>query len=202
MAKKIRSEELSKKQLAHQKLKPDQKADLRLAASNMTGTRKRAFQAEMALKYCGGSARLSETVFGWNRKSVKLGLAEKKTGITCQQAKSGRSGRKPWEEKNAQVAQSLRNLAEANVQQDPTFNSTIGYTRLTASKALAQLKQFGYQEAQLPKPTTMNQVLNRMGYRLRKIVKAKPQKNCQKPTGFLRISKTKTHAKAELSESV
>jgi hypothetical protein len=69
MAKKTRSKELSKKQLPHQKLTPDQKEDLRLAASNMTGTKKRAFLAEMALKYCGGSARLTETVFGWNRKS-------------------------------------------------------------------------------------------------------------------------------------
>jgi biotin operon repressor len=153
----------------------------------------------MTLKYCGGSARLSETVFGWNRKSVQLGLVEKETGITCPQAKLGRSGRKRWEEKNAPVAQSLRNLAEANVQQEPTFNSTLGYTRLTASKAIAQLKQEGYQEAQLPKPTTINQVLNRMGYRLRKVVKAKPQKNCQKPIKFLKISKTKTqtHLKQE-----
>jgi hypothetical protein len=149
MAKKTRSKELSKKQLPHRNLTPDQKADLRLAASNMTGIKKRAFMAEMAIQYCGSSARLSETVFGWNRKSVKLGLAEKETDITCQQAKKGRSGRKPWEEKNAQVAQSLRNLAEANVQQDPTFNSTISYTRLTAAKAIDQLKQSGYQEAEL-----------------------------------------------------
>lgn len=52
MAKKIGSEELSKKQLPHQKLKPDQKMDLRLTASNMTRIKKRAFQAEIAVKYC------------------------------------------------------------------------------------------------------------------------------------------------------
>ena len=42
---------------------------------------KRAFQAEMTIKYCGGSACLSETVFGWNRNTVKLALAEKRSGI-------------------------------------------------------------------------------------------------------------------------
>ena len=33
---------------------PQQIADLRLAASQMTGATRRAFQAEMALKYCEG----------------------------------------------------------------------------------------------------------------------------------------------------
>ncbi len=41
---------------------PDVIEDLRLAASKMLGAKRRAFQAEMALKYCGGSARLAETV--------------------------------------------------------------------------------------------------------------------------------------------
>ena len=40
--------------------------DIRLAASKMTGARRRAFQAEMALKYCSGSARRAEEVFGWS----------------------------------------------------------------------------------------------------------------------------------------
>ena len=148
----------------------------------------------MTIKYCGGSARLSETVFGWNRKTVKLALAEKESGIICLGAKSGLSGRKRWEEKNPEIAESLRNLAEAHAQQDPTFKSTIGYTRLTASEAIDQLRKQGYQEEELPKSTTMNGVLNRMGYRLRKVVKAKPQKNCQKQIRSLKISKRKTKA--------
>ena len=65
----------------------------------MTGAKRRAFQAEMALKYCGGSARLSETVFGWKRQTVALGLAEKRSGITIVGAQSGFSGSKRWEEK-------------------------------------------------------------------------------------------------------
>lgn len=38
--------------------------DLRLAASKMRGAERRSFQAEMALKYCEGSARIAERVFG------------------------------------------------------------------------------------------------------------------------------------------
>lgn len=159
---------------------PSQIADLRLAASKMKGPKKREFLAEMTIKYCNGSARVSETIFGWNRKTVKLGLAEKKTGIICIGAKLGRSGRKRWEDQNPEIAEKLMELAEAHGQQDPSFKSTICYTRLTASAAIMELKKLGYSEEKLPKPSTMNDILNRMGYRLRKVVKAKPQKKYQK----------------------
>jgi hypothetical protein len=41
---------------------------------------------------------------------------------------------------------------------------------------LAALRAQGYREDHLPAPSTMAAVLNRMGCRLRKVVKAKPQK--------------------------
>ena len=49
---------------SHAPLRPSQSADLRLAASKMTGATRRAFQAEMALQYCGGNPLLAETIFG------------------------------------------------------------------------------------------------------------------------------------------
>ena len=53
------------------------------------------------------------------------------------------------------------------------FNSeSFASRRLNESPAFAQ----GYGEAQLPSPSTMAEVLNRLGFRLRKVVKAKPQK--------------------------
>ena len=70
----------------------------------------------------------------------------------------------------------LERLAEAHAQQDPTFRTTLAYTRLTAKAALSALRAQGYSEEQLPSPSTMAEVLNRLGFRLRKVVKAKPQK--------------------------
>ena len=64
-------------------LTPSQIHDLCLAASKMTGATRRAFQAEMTLKYCHGSARLAETILGWSREAVEVGLAEHRTGIIC-----------------------------------------------------------------------------------------------------------------------
>jgi hypothetical protein len=157
-------------------LSSSQIADLRLAASQLSGPKRRAFEAEMALKHCGGNPLLAETLFGWGRQTVALGLAERRTGILCLGAQSAFSGRKRWEERHPQVAEALRQLADAHAQQDPTFRTSVTYTRLTAQAALQALREQGYSEEQLPSPSTMAEVLNRMGFRLRKVVKAKPQK--------------------------
>jgi len=80
-------------------LTPPQIADLRLAASRMTGATRRAFQAEMALKYCDGNARRAEDIFGWGRHNIAVGLAEKRTGIVCLSLHAAFSGRRRWEER-------------------------------------------------------------------------------------------------------
>jgi hypothetical protein len=116
-------------------LSPSQIADLRLAASKMTGPQRRAFEAEMTLKYCGGNPLMAETIFGWGRQTVALGLAERRTGIICLGAQAACSGRKRWEEQPPQAAQALRQLAEAHAQQDPTFRTSLTSTRLTAQAA-------------------------------------------------------------------
>jgi hypothetical protein len=157
-------------------LTPSQVADMRLAASKMTGPTRRAFEAEMAVKYCGGNPLKTESVFGWGRQRVALGLAERRRGIVCLGAQSAFSGRRRWEEQHPEAAQALRQLAEAHAQQDPTFRTRLTYTRLTAQGALEALQEQGYSPEQLPSPSPMAEVLNRMGYRLRKVVKAKPQK--------------------------
>jgi hypothetical protein len=159
-----------------QPLSVSQIADLRLAASKMSGPKRRAFEAEMTLKYCGGNPLLAETIFGWGRHTVEGGLAERRTGIICLGAQSAFSGRHRWDDEHPEVAAALRRLAEAQAQQDPTFRTTLASTRLTAKAALEALRAQGYREDQLPAPSTMAEVLNRMGFRLRKVVKAKPQK--------------------------
>ncbi len=56
----------------------------------------------------------------------------------------------------------------------------IAYTRLTAAEAIKQLQQQGYTGEQVPAPSTMALILNRMGYRLKPVVKAKPKKKFHK----------------------
>jgi len=142
----------------------------------MSGAERRAFQAAMTLKYCQGNARLAERVFGWGRDTVQLGLNEQRTGVICLGMQSAYGGDKLWEEKHPEVAQALWTLAELHSQQDPTFRTLLSYTRLTAAEALKQLRGQDFAENQLPSPSTMAEVLNRNGYRLRKVLKAKPLK--------------------------
>jgi len=156
--------------------------DLKLAASKMKGADRRAFQAAMAAKYCSGSARQAEAVFGWGRESVTLGLHERSTGIVCLNVHAAVCGNKLWEEKHPAVAEALWKLAEAHAQQDPSFRTTLSFTRLTAAEALKQLSAQGFADEVLPSPSTMAEVLNRNGYRLRPVLKAKPQKNSARPT--------------------
>ena len=175
---------------------PQQIADLRLAASQMTGATRRAFQAEMTLKYCDGNARRAEEVFGWGRQNIEVGLGEKRTGIVCLSLHAAFSGRWRWEEKYPEAAQALRELAWAHSQQDPTFRTTVSYTRLTAQTAIEGLRQKGIEEAILPAPSTMAVILNRLGFRLRHVVKSKPLKKLPETDAIFANVKKKTRKRS------
>lgn len=175
----------------HRLLDEDQIEDLRLAASQLKGAKRRAFIAEMTLKYCEGRARLSETVFGWGRETIEVGLAEKRTGMVCLGAQPAACGGQRWEAQYPEAASALCRVAEAHAQQDPTFRTPVAFTRLTAEAACEALRAEGFSEAQVPAPGTMARILNRLGYRLRKVVKAKPQKKIKETDAIFENIKKK-----------
>ena len=123
----------------------------------MNGVERRGFPPEMTLKYCQGRARLAQTVFGWGRENIELGLREKRTGIICVGLQSTFSTAKLCQQKQPVVALSLRQIPESDSQQDPTFKTSLGYTRLTATSALEKLKEQGFSQEQLPCASTMAQ---------------------------------------------
>jgi hypothetical protein len=86
------------RQPARQSLPLGQMQALRWAASKMRGAARRAFQAQMALTDCDGSARRAETRCGWSREAVEGGLAEPRTGIGCLGAPAAYGGRQRWEQ--------------------------------------------------------------------------------------------------------
>jgi hypothetical protein len=155
---------------------PSHSADLRLAASPMSGPKRRAFAAAMALNYGEGPPLRAAPLFGWGRQTVALGLAERRTGCMGLGAPSAFSGRTRWEEQPPQAAAALRQLADAHAQQAPTFRTSFPSTRLTAHAAWQALSEQGESEEPWPAPSTMAAVLHRRGFRLRKVVKAKPPK--------------------------
>lgn len=167
-------------------------ADLRLAATQMTGAKRRAFQAEMTGQYCGGNGRQAERVCGWGRETIEVGQAERRTGVTCLGAQFAFSGRKRWEDHQPQAAAVLRQLAEAHAPQAPTFRPPLAYPRLTAKAAGAALSAQGVDAQPVPAPSTMATVLKRLGFRLRKVRKAKPQKKIAQTDAIFDTSKKKT----------
>jgi hypothetical protein len=93
------------------------------AAKKLTGHRKREFVAQVTEDYFGGLARKSQTVLGWCRHSVQLGLHERRTGIVCVDNYQAR-GRHKSEEILPNLAVDISALVDAQAQVNPKFQST------------------------------------------------------------------------------
>ena len=156
---------------------PDQQVStLKDAARKLTGSKRRAFQAQVTLDYLEGRARLAETLLGWSRKTVEQGLHELRTGIVCVEHFSGRGNRRS-EEKQPQLEHDICALADPESQVDPKFQSSFLYTQITArAMRTALIKEKGWTDQALPCENTIGNILNRLGYRLRRVQKAKPIK--------------------------
>jgi transposase len=149
---------------------------LRLAARRLTGRQRCLFVAEVTLKLCGGSARRAERRFRWGRDTVTKGLRELQRGIRCLDNFQAR-GRPRLEDKNPQLARDIRELAEPHTHADPELKSDRRYANLSAEEILTLLQtKKGYAKEALPSVRTMRDIMNRLGYRLKRIQKAKPLK--------------------------
>jgi transposase len=144
------------------------------AARKLTGFRRRQFQAEVAQQYCQGSARQTEQFFGWGRDAVATGLNELRTGIR---------GRHQSEQRDATLAGRIHALVEPESQADPKFQTPLAFTRVTAKAVREQLLAEAIDTSQpVPAERTLYDILNRLGYRLRRVRKTKPPKKFPRPT--------------------
>ncbi len=149
---------------------------LQRGANRLRGHERRLFMAEVTLELCGGNPRQAERRFGWGRETVNKGLHELKQDVRCLENFSAR-GRPRLEDKNPQLAQDIRALAEPHTHADPELKSERRYTNLSAREVLELLQaKKGYAKEALPSERTMRDMLNRLGYRLRRIQKGKPLK--------------------------
>lgn len=138
------------------------------AVQKMHKYEKRQFQAEICRDYLGGSARKAESTFGWCRKAVQLGLHELKTGIICLGNYSER-GRKKTEEIYTHLEKDIADLIEGSIHADPKLKTTFKYCKISAQSVKKRLEEEkGYKKGILQE-RTMNNVLNRLGYRLKKL---------------------------------
>ena len=152
------------------------KSSLKDAAKKLTGFKKRAFMAQVTIDYFNSSPRRAETELGWSRQAIATGLKELETGIICVDNYRAR-GRKKTEELLPNLEADIKSLVEMYSQADPKLQSTFALTKISARAVREALKEEkGYRDEQLPSRQTIGDILNRMGYSLKKTQKIKPLK--------------------------
>jgi hypothetical protein len=151
-------------------------ATLKDAAKKLTGEKRRAFEGQVTLDYFNSKPYLAEQTLGWDRKTIELGINELRTGIVCVGNFKAR-GNKKTEVKNPQLEADIIALAEPQSQTDPKFQTLFKYTRITAKgMRMALITEKNWIDKDLPCEKTIGTILNRLGYCLRRVQKAKPLK--------------------------
>jgi hypothetical protein len=119
-------------------------------------------------------------------------LNELRSGIRCVEDYSTR-GRPKSEEKRPELVPEIHALVEPKSQADPKFQTPLAYTRITAKAVRQQLlANAAGDERHVPAERTVHDILNRLGYRLRRVQKTKPKKKSRKPTPSSTTSGTST----------
>jgi hypothetical protein len=132
-----------------------------------------------------GGQRLAESELGWNRGTIRKGMKELTSGVTCIDNMSAK-GRYKAELHLPNLLEDIKNLVDSQSQTDPTFKSQRLYTRLCATEVRKQLiEKYDYRNEDLPTSETIRLKLNLLGYNLRRVAKVQPQKKFPKPTQSL-----------------
>jgi hypothetical protein len=152
------------------------------AAQALKGSRRRLFMAKTVEAMGRGGQIWAEAHLGWNRETIRKGMHELRTGMTCVDAFHCRR-RKPAEEHLPRLLDDIRGVADGYSQADPKFQTDRLFTRISAAEVRRQLiATKGYTDAELPTQQTINKKLNLLGFRLTKVAKCRPQKESSRPT--------------------
>jgi hypothetical protein len=152
------------------------------AAKALKGSPKRLFMAKAVQAMGRGGQRWAEEYLGWCRDTIRKGRHELDSGMTCIDAFSARR-RTPAEEHLPRLLDDIRDLVDGQCQADPKFQTDRLFVRISAAEVRRRLiAEKGYTDEELPTQQTINTKLNRLGYRLTKVAKCRPQKGSRRPT--------------------
>nr|WP_227254596.1 hypothetical protein [Frigoriglobus tundricola] len=76
----------------------------------------------------------------------------------------------------------IRRLVDPHAQADPKFQTPFAFTRITATAVREALLAIPELNGKAPTRQTIGDVLDRLGYEWRRVLKARPQKRCPRPT--------------------
>jgi len=150
-------------------------------AEALKGSQRRLFMAKTVAAMGRGGQLWAEAHLGWNRGTIRKGMHELRSGMTCVDAFHCRR-RKPAEEHLPRLLDDIRSIADGQSQADPKFQTKRLFTRISAAEVRRQLiATKGYTDEQLPTQQTINRKLNLLGYRLTRVAKCRPQKESSRP---------------------
>jgi hypothetical protein len=151
-------------------------------AKVLKGSQKRLFVARTVKAMGRGGQRWAEDHLGWSRVTIRKGMRELLSGITCLDAFSAR-GRRPVEGRLPRLLDDIKDIADGQSQADPRFQTDRLFTRISAAEVRRQLiATKGYTDDELPTPQTINTKLNLLGFRMAKVAKCRPQNESRRPT--------------------
>jgi hypothetical protein len=152
------------------------------AAEALKGSQRRLFMAKTAKAMGRGGQRWALVHLGWCRDTIRKGMHELDSGMTCVDAFSSRR-RKPSEEHLPRLLDDIRDIVDGQCQADPKFQTSRLFIRISAKEVRSRLiTRKGYTDEELPTQQTINAKLNMLGYRLTKVAKCRPQKESRRPT--------------------
>ena len=148
---------------------------LKSGAKKMHKEKKRRFQAEVTIEYFWWVARKAEITLWWSTKTVKLGLKELESGITCTLDYS-----KWWvvkmEDRFPNLEKDLEELLKNDIQADEKVWNSFKYLKISAREVCEKLEKEKWYKKWTIAIRTMSKILNRLWYNRKKIQKNKPLK--------------------------
>ena len=150
---------------------------------------RRCAMGDVTVVLLDGKQRVAESVFGWNRRAIEVGIHEHQTGITCINDIATRVKPKT-EDKHPKLLAEIQAIMAPHSRSEPRLRTPLLYTHMTAKTVHEALVQKGWSTQSLPSVRTISNLLNRQDYRLRTVAKSKVQKKPLKPTPSSRTSDT------------
>jgi hypothetical protein len=151
-------------------------------AASLKGYARRLFMARTVRDFGPGGQRFAERELGWNRRTIRMGAHELRTGVQCVAAFNAR-GRKPIDARLPNLRADIKDLIDSQSQTDPRFESERVYCRLSASNVVELLiDRKGYTDLELPSNETIRNIIGRRGLQAAESAEDEAKKKSPKPT--------------------
>ncbi len=107
-------------------------------AETLKGFQRRLFMAKTVKALGPGGQRWAEEHLGWSRVTIRKGMHELDSGLTCLDAFAAR-GRRPVEDHLPHLLEDIKDIADGQSQTDPKFQTRRLFTRISAAEVREQL---------------------------------------------------------------